>query len=116
MIPKIIHYIWLGGKPKPNVVNICINSWREKLSDYEIIEWNEKNLKLDEISSKNKFFSECRKRKLWAYMADYLRLWILYQYGGIYIDTDMQIIRSLDSLLDCDFWIGEEQKIKLVQE
>ena len=58
MIPKKIHYIWLGGKPKSNFSNICINSWYEKLNDYEIIEWNEDNLNLDQLCEKNAFFRE----------------------------------------------------------
>ena len=108
MIPKVIHYIWLGSKPKPNLVNICINSWKKELGDYEIKEWNEKNLNLDQIASKNSFFAECRKRKLWAYMADYLRLKILYEQGGIYFDTDVQVLRSFDPLLINHTFIGYE--------
>lgn len=108
MIPKIIHYIWLGGKPKPPLVNICILSWREKLPDYQIIEWNESNLDLDKIARENRFFAECRKRHMWAFMADYLRLKILYQYGGIYMDTDMQVCKSLEPLLDQSFFVGNE--------
>ena len=108
MIPKRIHYIWLGGNEKPNIVNICINSWKKELSDYEIIEWNESNLDLEAIASDNKFFKECKKRKLWAYMADYLRLKILYEYGGIYLDTDVQVLKSFNSLLNVDSFIGYE--------
>lgn len=108
MIPKVVHYIWLGGKPKPPLVNICILSWCEKLPDYKIIEWNESNLDLDDIASKNRFFAECRKRRMWAYMADYLRLKILYEYGGIYMDTDMQVIKSLTPLLNNETFIGQE--------
>lgn len=108
MIPKIIHYIWLGSNVKPNIVNICINSWKKELPDYEIIEWNENNLNLDEIAAENRFFAECRKRKLWAYMADYLRLKILYEYGGIYFDTDVQVLKSFNSLLNERAFIGYE--------
>lgn len=108
MIPKKIHYIWVGGKSKSNFSNICINSWYEKLYDYEITEWNESNLNLDKIASKNRFFAECRKRKLWAYMADYLRLLILYEYGGIYMDTDVQVLKSYNSLLNSRFFVGFE--------
>ena len=66
-----------------------------------------KNLDLDEISAQNRFFAECRKRKLYAYMADYLRLLILYREGGIYMDTDMQVLKSFDALTDTDFLIGK---------
>lgn len=106
MIPKKIHYIWLGGRPLSSLSNICINSWIEKLPEYEIIEWNEKNLDLDQYARENRFFAECRKRRLYAYMADYLRLRILYEHGGIYMDTDIQVIKSFDSMTDTDVLIG----------
>ena len=79
MIPKKINYIWLGGKPKSNFTNICLETWREHLDNYEIVEWNENNLDLDRLCQNNKFLAECRKRKLWAFMADYLRLYVLYK-------------------------------------
>lgn len=110
MIPKTIHYIWLGGGVKPNVAGICINSWKAVLKDYELNEWNESNLDLDAIANENRFFAECRKRKLWAMMADYLRLRILYEYGGIYFDTDIQVLQTFDSLLDDSCFIGMEAK------
>lgn len=110
MIPKTIHYIWLGGKVKPNLAGICINSWKEKLDGYNIQEWNESNLDLDAIAAENRFFRECRKRKLWAMMADYLRLKILYEYGGIYFDTDIQVRKSFDPLLNDHCFIGMEAK------
>ena len=108
MIPKVIHYIWLGGKQKPPLVNICILSWKEKLPDYKIIEWNETNLNIDKIARENRFFAECKNRQMWAYMADYLRLKILYEHGGIYMDTDMQVIKSLDFMLEDNLFLGEE--------
>lgn len=108
MIPKRINYIWLGEKRKNNLSNICINSWKEILSDYEIIEWNEKNLDLELLCENNRFLAECRKRKLWAFMADYLRLYILYNYGGIYLDIDVQVIKVFDEFLDNRIFIGCE--------
>lgn len=110
MIPKVIHYIWLGGGKKPNLAGICINSWKEKLPNYQFKEWNEKTLDLDQIAQENRFFSECKKRKLWAFMADYLRLRILYENGGIYFDTDIQVRKSFDSLLNNTCFIGMEAK------
>lgn len=110
MIPKVIHCIWLGGKTKPNVAAICINSWKEKLPEYKIREWNETNLDLDKFASENRYFAECRKRKLWAFMSDYLRLRILYEHGGIYFDTDVQVLKSFDDLLDDTCFIGKEAK------
>ena len=108
MIPKKINYIWLGGKPKSNFANICLETWREKLQGYEIIEWNENNLELDRLCKENRFLSECRKRKLWAFMADYLRLYVLYNFGGIYMDVDVQVLMSFDDLLDNKMFIGYE--------
>lgn len=108
MIPKKIHYVWLGGKEKSVSSNICINSWYEKLHDYEIIEWNEYNLDLDKIAKENRFFAQCRKYKLWAYMADYIRLMVLYEHGGIYMDTDVQVNKSYNPLLDDHFFVGLE--------
>lgn len=108
MIPKKLHYIWLGENPHPNLMDICINSWREKLSEYEIIEWNESNLDFYNMIKKNRFLQECYKRKLWAFLSDYFRIKVLYENGGIYLDTDMQIIKNIDVLLENDFFIGAE--------
>lgn len=108
MIPKKVNYIWLGGGKKSNFTNMCIVSWCEHLPDYEIIEWNESNLDLDKLCQGNRFLAECRKRKLWAFMADYLRLYVLYNYGGIYFDTDVQVLKSFDDLLDNHGFIGME--------
>lgn len=108
MIPKVIHYFWLGGGKKSNLTNICISSWKEKMPEYKIIEWNENNLDLDKIAEENRFFRECRKRKLWAFMVDYLRLLILYEHGGVYMDTDVQAIKSLNPLMNNEAFIGKE--------
>lgn len=110
MIPKKIHYIWLGKNSKPNLMDICINSWREKLPDYEIIEWNEDNLNFYQEIEKNIFLKECYTRKLWAFLSDYFRMKVLYENGGIYLDTDMQIIKNLDNFLKDEFFIGLESE------
>lgn len=109
MIPKKVHYIWLGGKPKDKLTEICLLTWKDKMPDYEFIEWNESNLDLDKISAENEYFAECRKRKLYAFMADYLRIKILYEQGGIYIDTDVQAIKSLNPLLENELLLGWEE-------
>ena len=109
MIPKVVHYIWLGGKPKDKLTEICLLTFKDKMPNYEFIEWNETNLDLDKIARENKFFAECRKRNLYAFMADYLRIKILYEQGGIYIDTDVQAIKSLDPLLDRNLILGYEE-------
>ena len=108
MIPKKIHYIWLGGRPKDKLAEICLLTWKDKMPEYEMIEWNESNLDLDEIAKESEYCAECRKRKLYAFMADYLRIKILYEQGGIYIDTDVQAIQSLNPLMDRDLLLGYE--------
>lgn len=108
MIPKKIHFIWLGGKPKSKLTEVCINSWKRNLPDYEIIEWNENNLNIEELCLNNRFLLECYKLKLWAFVSDYLRLWILYNQGGIYLDTDVEVLRSFDSLLNNSVFMGYE--------
>jgi len=109
MIPKKVHYIWLGGRPKNKLTEICLLTWKDKMPDYEFIEWNESNLDLDKIAEENTYFAECRKRKLYAFMADYLRIKILYEQGGIYIDTDVQAIRTLNPLLNRNLLLGYEE-------
>lgn len=98
MIPKKIHYVWIGG-PKGNLEHICINSWKEKLFDYEIIEWNENNFDIEKEIKGKKFLEECYKRKLWAFISDYIRFKVLYEQGGIYMDTDMQILKDIKPIL-----------------
>ena len=99
MIPKKIHYVWIGGA-KGNLENICINIWKEKLPGYEIIEWNEKNFDIEKEIKGKKFLEECYKQKLWAFIADYIRLKVLYEQGGLYMDTDIQVLKDLTPLMD----------------
>ncbi|MFV8373859.1 glycosyltransferase family 32 protein [Flavobacterium sp. LB1P71] len=108
MIPKVIHYCWFGGKRKPKLIKDCILSWKIHLPDYEIKEWNEKNSDLT-----IPFVNEAYKLKKWAFVADYIRLKILYENGGIYLDTDMMVIKSFDSLLsdECFFGVEDERFI-----
>lgn len=107
-IPKVIHYIWLGDRELSTVSLMCINSWKRKLPDYEIKKWNEDNLHLDELIKKNKFLKKCYELKLWAFVTDYLRVYILYKYGGIYLDTDVEVIKSFDVFLEEDCFLGYE--------
>ena len=104
-IPKVIHYCWFGGKNKPMLVNDCIQSWKTKLPDYEIIEWNESNADLS--SSFVQFYYH---KKKWAFVADYVRLSVLYEFGGIYLDTDMFVVKSFNSLLNTNLFFGSEEK------
>ena len=109
MIEKKIHYIWFGNS-KPEKVLKCIESWKKFLLDYEIIEWNEKNFDVEKEMKENKFFKECYQRKLWAFVSDYVRVKVLYENGGIYLDTDMEVIKNLDPLLDTELFLGYENE------
>lgn len=108
-IPKRIHYCWLGRNPKPKSVVKCIESWKKFCPDYEIIEWNEDNL---DIAS-HLYSQQAYDAKAWAFATDYFRLWIVYHYGGIYLDTDVQVIKSLDSLLENKAFMGFENGEKI---
>lgn len=103
-IPKIIHYCWVGGKPKPTSVLYCIESWKRYCPDYEIKEWNESNYDF----TKNKYMRQAYEAKKWGFVPDYARLDIIYEHGGIYLDTDVELLRSFDELLDQDGFMGFE--------
>ena len=105
MIPKRIIYCWFGGKPKPQNVLNCINTWKDKLPDYEIIEINEDNFDINI----NEYCKKAYETRHWAYVSDVARLWGLYEYGGIYMDTDVEVYKSLDEFLKYDFFTGFEQ-------
>ena len=104
MIPKIIHYCWFGRNPLPPQAERCIASWRKYLPDYEIKEWNEDNFDVDVIP----YTSEAYKAGKYAFVSDYARFWILYTYGGIYFDTDVEVIRPLDDILAKGNFMGYE--------
>lgn len=97
--------VW--GKRKPLLVIECIKSWQKYCPDYEIMEWNSKNYDVH----KNKYMEQAYQAKRWGFVFDYARLDIIYQYGGIYLDTDVELIRSLDDLLETDGYIGFEKKV-----
>jgi mannosyltransferase OCH1-like enzyme len=103
MIPKIIHYCWFGNNKKPRLIKKCISSWKKILPDYEIIEWNESNCDLSHPFLQ-KFYTE----KKWAFVSDFIRLKVLRDYGGIYLDTDMLVVNRLDDLLDNNVFFGAE--------
>lgn len=104
MIPKKIHYVWVGDKPKPELVLKCIASWKKHLPDYEIIEWG--NDFLNTIN--NKYVQEATLAKKWAFVSDYIRLYALYHQGGIYLDTDVIVKANLDQFLTHDFFTSYE--------
>lgn len=104
LIPKIIHYVWVGGNEKPKLVQKCIQSWRNILPEYEIKEWNENNFDI----YINKYASQAYEMKKYAFVSDYIRFYVLYHYGGIYMDTDVEVIKSLEPLLQNKGFAGFE--------
>lgn len=106
-IPKIIHYIWLGGNPLPKVVEKCIKSWQEVLPNYEIKRWDESNVN---IESSSQYLKEAYASRKYAFAADALRFEILYKEGGVYLDTDVLVIKSLDKFLHHKIFMGFETK------
>lgn len=104
MIPKKIHYIWFGRGEHNDRIKHCIESWKKYLPDYEIIEWNEDNFDINY----NDFTKKAYEEKKYAYVSDVARLWILYNYGGIYMDTDVEVYKPLDEFLDNEGFIGFE--------
>ncbi len=102
-IPKIIHYCWFGKNKKNKRVLHCINSWKKYCPDYKIIEWNEHTF---DLSSAPIYVQEAYKCKKWAFVSDYVRLWALYKYGGVYLDADVELIKPLDRFLIHDGFSG----------
>ncbi|MBD5550031.1 MAG: hypothetical protein HDQ96_02470 [Lachnospiraceae bacterium] len=102
VIPKVIHYCWFGGKEIPAQNKEWMASWKRYCPDYEIIEWNESNYDV----SKNKYMYEAYQAGKWGFVSDYVELDIIYHYGGIYLDTDVEIIKNLDELLYEDAFMG----------
>ena len=95
MIPKVIHYCWFGRNPLPPLAVKCIESWRKFLPDYEIREWNEDNFDVNAIP----YTREAYEAKKYAFVSDYARFKILYEHGGLYFDTDVEVIRPLDDII-----------------
>lgn len=101
---KIIHYCWFGGKKLPREVKKCIKTWKKNLPGYEIKEWNEQNFDINICP----FVKEAYENKKWAFVSDYARLSALYQEGGIYLDTDMKIIKDISHILENEMFWGYE--------
>lgn len=95
MIPKILHYCWFGHKPKSKLIKKCISSWKKYLPDWEIIEWNEDNYDV----YKNNYISEAYKEGRWAFVVDFARFDILNQYGGVFLDADVELLKPLPEVL-----------------
>jgi len=104
MIPQIIHYCWFGRSPLPPLALECIASWKKYLPDYEIKEWNEDNFDVNIIP----YTAEAYKHKKYAFVSDYARFWIMYHYGGIYFDTDVEVIRPMEDIIKKGNFMGFE--------
>ncbi|MBO4733894.1 MAG: glycosyl transferase [Clostridia bacterium] len=109
MIPKIIHYCWFGGNPMPELALKCIESWKEHCGDFELVEWNEDSF---DISSKL-YVKQAYEAKKYAFVTDYVRLYALYTQGGVYMDTDVFVLKKLDPFLDNHAFSGFESKAKV---
>lgn len=108
MIPKIIHYCWFGRNPLPESAQKCIASWKKFLPDYEIKEWNEDNFDVNIIP----YTKEAYEAKKFAFVSDYARFWILYRYGGLYFDTDVEVIKPLEDIIIRGSFMGIETPAK----
>ena len=106
MIPKIIHYCWFGRGKKSELIERCIESWKTFCPDYEIIEWNEDNFDVNSCE----YTKEAYEEKKWAFVSDFARLKIIYDNGGIYLDTDVELIKPIDDLLINKGFMGFDEK------
>lgn len=104
MIPKVIHYCWFGGKPLDEMGRNCKKSWEKFFPDYEIIEWNESNFDVNCCD----YIKEAYQCKKWAFVSDYARFKILYEHGGLYFDTDVEVIRDFSEILKTGAFMGAE--------
>ena len=104
MIPKIIHYCWFGGKPLPKSAEKCIASWKKYLPGYEVKRWDESNFDVNAIPYTREAYAACK----YAFVSDYARFWILYHYGGVYFDTDVEVIRPIDDIINRGGFLGVE--------
>lgn len=109
MIPKKIHYCWFGGNPLPQLAIDCINSWKKYCPDYEIIRWDESNFNIEKYD----YVKEAYEAKKYAFVTDVVRLFVLVKEGGIYMDTDVEVLKPLDDLLKLDAFSGFESDTKI---
>lgn len=105
MIPKRIHYCWFGGKPLDQLGEKCLKSWKKYFPDYEIIRWDESNVDLNSCQ----YIKDAYAEKKWAFVSDYIRFKMLYEYGGVYFDTDVEVVRSFEDILLKGAYMGCEQ-------
>ena len=107
MIPKIIHYCWFGGQELPPLAKKCIESWKKYFPDYEIKRWDESNFDVNIIP----YCAEAYKAKKYAFVSDYARFWILYKYGGLYFDTDVEVIKPMLDIVESGAFMGCENEL-----
>ena len=105
MIPKIIHFCWLSGDPYPPKIEKCLRSWGKYLPDYEIVLWDTKRFNLDS----SLWVKQAYEKKKYAFAADYIRFHALYYFGGIYLDSDVEVLKDFDDLLDLPYFVGVEK-------
>lgn len=108
MIPKVIHYCWFGEAPCSALVERCLASWRSRMPGYTIHLWNEENTQFN-----TPFLKEMLRKKRWAFVSDYVRLRVLEQHGGIYLDTDVEVVRSFDALTGLSCFLGYEEENRI---
>ncbi|MDO5555815.1 MAG: glycosyltransferase [Clostridia bacterium] len=103
---KIIHYCWFGSTKKPKKLKKYFKSWKKYLPDYKLMEWNESNFDVNTTD----FSKQAYENKKWAFVADVARVYALQQYGGIYFDTDIEVVKNIDSILKNNIWLGREDE------
>ncbi|WP_087105757.1 glycosyltransferase family 32 protein [Halomonas citrativorans] len=108
MIPKKIHYCWFGGREMSSLYKQCVETWRQAMPDFEIMEWNESS-----IDSTHPFIASCLKKKQWAFLSDYMRMVALRDHGGVYLDVDIEAVKSVAPLLKHDCFLGYEDEGRL---
>lgn len=106
MIPKIIHYVWVGGAEKNALTLKCIDSWKKYMPDYSIVEWNESNFDIGSIP----FAREAYDNKKWAFVSDVMRAYAVYTQGGVYFDTDLEVLRAPNEIFENAAVVGFENK------
>ena len=106
MISKILHYVWLGGKPLTPLAEECLASWKATMSDWQIMRWDETNFN---IAAAPLYVRQAYEARKYAFVSDYVRLWALEQYGGVYVDTDVKVLKSYEPLLNDTAFIGLEE-------
>ncbi len=104
MIPKIIHYCWFGGKELPELAQRCLATWADKCADYQLMRWDESTFDIESVP----YVKEAYENRKFAFVTDYVRLWAIYHFGGVYMDTDVEVCKSLDEFLSEHAFSGFE--------